>query len=115
MSQSVEQAAKKILARTEKLIRGTLLGSASRIIQDTPVDTGLLRSNWQATVDTGAQGSVANRGEATAQSEAASRALSIKLGSVFYLTNNLAYAAIQEMKAGMVRREMSRLTSKLGS
>lgn len=115
MSQSIEQAAAKILARTDKLIRGTLLASASRIIADTPVDTGLLRSNWQATIGRGATGEVSNRGQSAATSEAASTALSVKLGDVFYLTNNVFYAGIQELKQGMVRRELSRLASKLGA
>tara|TARA_E500000318_G_scaffold101261_1_gene104616 strand:+ start:159 stop:506 length:348 start_codon:yes stop_codon:yes gene_type:complete len=115
MSQSVEQAAAKILARTEKIIRSTLLGSASRIIEDSPVDTGLLRSNWQATLDRGATGEVSNRGESAAKSEAASKVLAVKIGSVFYLTNNVFYAGIQELQNGMVRREMARLASKLGS
>lgn len=115
MSQTVEQAAAKILARTEKLIRGTLLSSSSRIIEDTPVDTGLLRSNWQATIDRGASGEVPNRGESAAKAEAASTALAVKLGSVFYLTNNVFYAGIQELQQGMVRREMARLSARLGS
>lgn len=115
MSQSIEQAAAKILAKTEKIVRATLLGSSSRIIEDSPVDTGLLRSNWQATIDRAATGEVFNRGQSAAQSEAASRALSVKLGNVFYLTNNVFYAGIQEIKQGMVRREMSRLASRLGS
>ena len=111
MSQSVEQAAAKILERTEKLIRGTLLGSASRIIEDSPIDTGLLRSNWQATIDRGATGQVSNRGEAASKAEAAGTVLAVKIGSVFYLTNNVFYAGIQELKQGMVRREMARLAS----
>jgi len=115
MSQTIEQAAAKILARTEKIIRATLLGASSRIIEDTPVDTGLLRSNWQATIDRGASGEVSNRGEAAAKSEAASKVLAVKLGNVFYLTNNVFYAGIQEVQRGMVRREMSRLASRLGS
>jgi hypothetical protein len=113
MSQTIEQAASNILARAEKLVRTTLLGSASRIIESTPVDTGLLRSNWQATIDRGASGEVSNRGGGAATSEAQSTILGMQLGSVFYLTNNVFYAGFQELERGMVRTELARLAAKL--
>lgn len=115
MTQSVAQAATKLLAHTNKVIRGTLLGSASRIIEDTPVDTGLLRSNWQATVGSPANGEVGNRSESVSKAQASAKALSVNLGDVFYLTNNVNYAIFQELERGMMRRELARLSAKLGS
>jgi len=115
MSQTPKKAAEKLIGHTEKFVRGTLLGASSRIIEDTPVDTGLLRANWQATVDSYPTNTVFNRGGQAAMSEAADKALTIKLGSTFYLTNNIVYAGFVELQRGMVKKEISRLSSKLGA
>ena len=48
---SYKQALDNLAEMPEKLVRGTLLALSSRIIDDTPVDTGRLRGNWQASFD----------------------------------------------------------------
>jgi len=75
-----------------------------------PVDTGRFRGNWQVTKGTPAVGQVGrlDPGGALANAEAL-KALSLPLGGVVYMTNNLPYARRLEngysdqAPAGMVR------------
>lgn len=69
----------------------------TQIIAATPVDTGRLRGNWQTTEGSPAQ-SVTERTEKQgggAATEEARRVLSKGLG-LFWLANNLPYAAVAE-------------------
>jgi hypothetical protein len=38
------------------MVRGTLFNLSSRIIKESPVDTGRFRGNWQASVNTPKKG-----------------------------------------------------------
>jgi len=63
------------------------------VIVSTPVDTGRLRGNWQTTKNSPAKGTTNRRGESGAISEARS---TINKAGLYYLTNNLPYAAVAE-------------------
>lgn len=107
--------------KADQAIRKVALGVFDRVIMRTPVDTGRLRGNWQASVGkpaTGirrrpdANGPVTQNGSGS--STAKDRAQKVVLGAnsptVFYLTNNLPYATVieyesrsQQAPQGMVR------------
>jgi len=116
MTQTTDEAVERIIEIVEKSIRGTLLASSSRIIEATPVDTGLLRSNWQATISRPASGTIQSDGKAaagrTASTQAMTETAKLQLGMNFYLTNNVQYAAWVENNSHMVKMEMTRLASK---
>jgi hypothetical protein len=61
-----------------------------RVIEKTPVDTGRLRSNWQASIDVPAVGEYQGMDEPLAR---AMGAIHGSFGRVFWLSNNLPYAA----------------------
>lgn len=65
------------------------------VVMDTPVDTGLLRGNWQATVDAPAVGTV-NMLSPTGMEVLDEIKKNVKFGHVNYLTNNLEYGPILE-------------------
>lgn len=85
-----------------------------RVIEKTPVDTGRLRSNWQASVDNPAAGEYQGMDEPLTR---AMGAIHGSFGRVFWLSNNLPYAAPIEyghskIKAplGMVRVSVAEVT-----
>lgn len=90
---------KSINKETEKVIRGTLLGLTSRIIKATPVDLGTLRGNWQSSIGTPILGTTERTDKSGGASiaESSSSLKEIKIGDVFYMTNNLPYAAVIEL------------------
>ena len=105
------------IAKSEKAFKDTCIGLSVAIQEDTPVDTGRLRGNWQPSInspitsslmDTDPSGSkVIGKIENTTQR--------IKLGDTYFFTNNLAYAAeiefmgkSQKAPAGMVRVNLTR-------
>lgn len=105
----------------EKVIRGTLLSFTSRVIKETPVDTGRLRGNWQASLNVPENLPVERvqaSPEGIANSDANSALNNLKLGDIFWFTNNLPYARrIEEgyslqAPQGMLRRNVALLASK---
>ena len=92
---------KQFNAKTEKqgsaLVRKICLDLSRRIIKKTPVDTGRARANWQASITTPASVIIELNDKSGAQSIAKAGAVASNAwGNVFYLTNNLPYAAVLE-------------------
>ena len=78
----------------EEMVRGTLFALSSRIIKESPVDTGRFRGNWQASVNTPKKSKLQRKDKSGAASinEMSSVVMSLDMGQTFYLTNNLPYA-----------------------
>jgi hypothetical protein len=96
-------------------IRATLFEVSTAIIKDTPADTGRARGNWQASVGRGATGegfrSISRSGEAIAIADV-DQTVSVAVGDLYYLTNNLPYIErleygwSKQAPGGMVRKNM---------
>ena len=96
-------------------IRATLFEVSTAIIKDTPADTGRARGNWQASVGRGATGDVSvgsvRSGEAKAIADV-DQTVSVAVGDLYYLTNNLPYIErleygwSKQAPGGMVRKNM---------
>lgn len=101
------------------VIRGTLLSFTRRVIRDTPVDTGRLRGNWQTTLNVPTSQQLGVRAMNQAISEATGVVNRLQIGNIFWLQNNLPYAAFVENgtnkmpPAGMLRKNLNLLVSKL--
>lgn len=91
----------------ENALRKIALEVFNRVIMRTPVDTGRLRGNWQATTDAPADGEVDTLDNAGVTNErgigssvAKQAAEALVLGqdnpTVFHLTNTLPYARVIE-------------------
>lgn len=112
---TIGQAVLNIKKRAEKMVRGTVIGCASRIIKRTPVDEGTLRGNWQPSIGQPVTTEIAraDKSGAMVTTDIAREGQRLNIGSVFYMTNNLPYAARIEFDAwsqqapqGMMRIEV---------
>lgn len=93
---------------------GAAIAFSTAVIEDTPVDTGRAKGNWQLTIGDPAEGVV----DDTAQEALRKVSFRSNYGSIFdvnYLTNNLPYIerlefGYSEEKApdGMVRKNVIR-------
>jgi len=90
----LDKAVLNIKGFTEKQVRGTLFGLSSRIIKESPVDTGRFRGNWQASIGSPAPSTTSRLDSTGAGSinDVAVTVQGLKLGQTFYLANNLPYA-----------------------
>lgn len=77
---------------TDQAVRKIVFDLFARVIRKTPVDTGMLRANWQIGIDSRPSGTLANTGgkQVPAVSE-------IKAGGHVYVVNNLPYAPTVEL------------------
>jgi hypothetical protein len=126
---TIQQAVLNIQKHAEKMMRGTVIGCASRIIKRTPVGNpdlwagrapvgyvgGTLRGNWQPSIGQPVSGTITRTDSsgAAVTSDIAREGQRLNIGAVFYMTNNLPYAARIEFdgwstqaSAGMMRIEV---------
>jgi hypothetical protein len=119
---NISKLVKKYNGNVDKAVRTTGFELVRRVVNKTPVDTGRLRGNWQATIDAPATGTIEledKAGQATIQS--AMPAIKQMTGRVFWLSNNLPYARRIEYEghssikapAGMVRVSIAELQDSL--
>lgn len=114
----------KAKQKQDDLLRKASLDIFSRIIMRTPVDTGRLRGNWQATTSRPAGGEVDRddpgpvndngSGGGSAVKDMTAIVLGAEHPTMFHLTNTLPYAAVieygghsQQAPQGMVRRTVA--------
>ena len=97
MSQSfaldISRFAKRFGVQADDAARKVIFDIQNRVMQATPVDTGLLRSSWF--VGLGAEPSdcpTAPDNGATAKNAAVSTLAAFRWGNTVYLTNNQVYA-----------------------
>lgn len=104
-----------------KKIRGTLFALCSRIIKESPVDTGRFRGNWQASLGTPLRNTLntTDPSGASAINKMGNVVQSLDVGETFYMTNNLPYAQRLEFgwskqaPTGMLRVNVERVRAAL--
>lgn len=94
----LEKYAKKTGRNVEKVFRGTILQISNTIIRKTPVDKGRARGNWQSSISKPKGNVIDRKGASGAISEVADTAQTMKVGQVYYLSNNIPY--ITELEKG---------------
>jgi hypothetical protein len=105
----------------EEMVRGTLFALSSRIIKESPVNTGRFRGNWQASLNAPKQGKMQrlDKSGAGAINDMSSVVMGLNMGQTFYLTNNLPYARrleygySKQAPSGMLRINVMRVQSEL--
>jgi hypothetical protein len=120
-SQDLDKATLNLAGYAEEMVRGTLFSLASRIIKESPVDTGRFRGNWQASLNTPKQGKLQrlDRTGGGAINDMSSVVMSLNMGQTFYLTNNLPYARrleygySKQAPSGFLRINVMRVQSEL--
>lgn len=83
--------ARGTLAFSAVLLRSIGTEVSRNVISGTPVDTGLARSNWLASINVARPGTrpTVGRGPATQIAEASSVARAVRPDDAFYLSNNI--------------------------
>jgi len=100
-----------------ELVQGTLFSMTSRIVKESPVDTGRFRNNWFASIGRPITGTTekVDRTGASAINRAGKIVEALDKGETFYLANNLPYAQRLEYgysdqaPAGMLRVNVERV------
>jgi len=93
-----KKASEIVIDANEKVVRGAALELFGAIIKLTPVDTGRLRGNWQASVNSPLKSELntTDKSGNTTQSKAKAAVNGFGLKDVIYFTNNLPYAEVIE-------------------
>lgn len=106
------------MERGEEICRRAILTLFGAVVRDTPVDTGLLRGNWQATTQEPASGT-RHEGEdpPIPPPDIETPLADLRLGQDAWLVNNLDYAddieygRSKKAPDGMLRRNVVRWQS----
>ena len=107
------QGANKSMAQVRKFVIVNMLGS---VVKDTPVLTGMLRSNWQASIGAPKEGELPLRPANMAMAEIADVAGKVKGDETVYFRNNIPYAVAIEFghskkrPEGMVRKNLAKFS-----
>jgi hypothetical protein len=115
-AKQIKKCSQETLASVERIRKAACLELARLVIQDTPVQTGRARANWQAGVNQAPSGVLEQTelsgGEALARVEKVLDQM--KPGDSFVLVNNLDYAkaledgSSQQAPNGMLKRNLAR-------
>lgn len=111
-----DRATNIVINANEKVIRAAALELFKAIIVPTPVKTGRLRGNWQASINSPRTSELADvdssetGGPTILKGEEATRGYSIK--DTIYFTNNLPYAEVIEF-GGLNRRPFAMVRNAL--
>lgn len=114
-SSDLARFAEKAGLNTDTVVRKTTLDLARSVVQNSPVDTGRFRANWQLGEDSPPQGTLNEFDKSgSTYAKLAVQAAGIKAGGVIFLVNNLPYAIpleygySKQAPSGMARLAVSR-------
>lgn len=116
-AEDLAKASVLVLQQADEDRKAITIKLFNSVIQDTPVDTGRARGNWQCSQNTPAVNEIdrQDKNGSLAQNEVIDSVLSSQPDSTVYLTNNLPYAQRLEFgysgqaPEGMVRKNMARI------
>lgn len=104
----VAKIAKQINATVDEVQRAVTLEMFNSVIDNTRVDTGRARGNWQTTVDVPAQTSLVTTDPDGGQTKEKAAA-AMKPKSLMIITNNLVYIGNLEELDGMIGKTVARI------
>lgn len=111
-SSDMRKIVKKNGDSLERISRATKLSLFSGVINDTRVDTGRLRGNWQTSTGIPKYATI-DRIDKEGTKVIAEAKANITAFGVDYMTNNLPYAEVWEEKDGMIVKNIARLERNL--
>ena len=104
----IRKIAEQTNATLDEAARAITISLFNGVINDTRVDTGRLRGNWQASIGQPEQGTI-ERLDPNGTQAATEVESTVQSGEINYLTNNLPYAEVWEQRDGMVARNAARI------
>ena len=108
---NAEDIAKRANSTLDEFVRAVKIKLFTGVIENTRVDTGRMKGNWQTTVGSPATDTVPIRSEAETISD-----MKNKLGGAgdtTCLTNNLPYVGVYEERDGMVAKNIARIETNI--
>jgi len=105
----IRKIAEQTNATLDEAARAITISLFNGVINDTRVDTGRLRGNWQASIGQPEQGTIERLDPNGTQAATTEVESTVQSGAVNYLTNNLPYAEVWEQRDGMVARNAARI------
>jgi hypothetical protein len=107
---TIGQWVQKTQRNIDQTVRGIKLAVFAGVIQDTRVDTGRLRGNWQTSTGAPVLYEI-DRLDKTGNQAINQASSTITSNNVDYMSNNLPYAQVWEERDGMVKRNLARVTT----
>lgn len=104
----IKKIAEEKNATLDQVARAITISLFNGVINDTRVDTGRLKGNWQTSVGQPERGTIERLDPSGTQATAEVES-TVQSGAVNYLTNNLPYAEVWEQRDGMVARNAARI------
>jgi hypothetical protein len=104
------QWAKEVGASLPEAARAIKIEVFTDVIENTRVDTGRLRGNFQTSTGNPATGEL-ERLDKSGSKAISDVQMGVKADTVDYLTNNLPYAEVWEERDGMVAKALARVES----
>lgn len=108
--------------KSDKIVRKVALDVVRELVQRTPVDTGLARSNWFIGYERGSSVDPAkSKNGAPSLARSAQFAANLGAGSTFYIVNNVPYimrlefGSSKQAPAGMARVTVARWQAIVGA
>lgn len=97
-SKQIKAWIEKAKGNMEKVAQLTCSELSEKVVMRTPVDTGRLRGNWQASINRIPNSSLLRTDKSGISTISRIRASvkKLKIGDTFYLINNLVYAQVVE-------------------
>lgn len=104
----LRQFAKTVGATLDETVRAVKIATFNGVIDDTRVDTGRLKGNWQITTGRMADSEI-ERSDKTGSNVKAEVSAGVTTDNIDYLVNNLPYAEVWEERDGMISKNVARL------
>ena len=104
----ISKWAESVSASVDEASRAIKLEVFTGVIDDTRVDTGRLKGNWQTSTEAPAEGEL-DRDDKEGSQAKEDVVSTITSSGIEYLTNNLPYAEVYEEKDGMVAKNLARV------
>ncbi len=107
-SVDITRFAEQTQVSLDQAARNVQISLFNTVSNDTRVDTGRLRGNWQTSVGSPIT-TETDRLDPNGTEVEREIVQTVTSGDVVYFTNNLPYAEVWEQEDGMVRRNMARI------
>lgn len=110
---NADQIAKRANATLDEFTRAVWIELFTGVIENTRVDTGRMKGNWQTTVGSPAKNDIDRLDKSGAETIRDMTSKRGGAGEVTYLTNNVPYVGVWEQRDGMVAKNIARIETNI--
>lgn len=110
---NADQIAKRAKSTLDEFTRAVWIELFTGVIDNTRVDTGRMKGNWQTTVGAPANSDIDRLDKSGAQTIRDMQSNVGGINKITYLTNNLPYVGVWEQRDGMVAKNIARIETNI--